>query len=92
MATLKELQPLVAKNVDVLQRIEPLVDKHERVLYGNPEDRKDNGIVGAVNALEEMALSIKNWAKAIGLPVLIWAVLGVLQGAVDLYIKVQSLP
>lgn len=86
MATLKDLEPIVRIHSETLTRIAPMVDNHHLVLYGDPKNRKDEGIVGAINNIEELVVTIRSWVKPVAVSLVSALVFFVIQQIVAIYI------
>lgn len=57
----REIVPRVDENVARLDDIQPKVENHQLLLYGDPDDRKDTGMIGAFNAMESLFNALKSW-------------------------------
>lgn len=62
----EEVLPLARANAARLDKVEPVVANHELILFGNPDDRKDSGMVGAFNAMEDLFVALKGWGVWVG--------------------------
>lgn len=85
-------------NTKRINTIEPEVERlakgfitHDILLNGVPNDRNDQGIVGAINDIAQFIESIKAWSKPLLSAVIIWAVLGGLEKLIDVVMTVEKL-
>lgn len=83
---------LVRENKTRIDDIEPLVKNHHLVLYGDPADRKDQGMVGAFNAMEDLFITLKNWGRGAAGTAVVSLVIWAAKAALDIYVTYQSLP
>ena len=90
MATVKELEPMVRVHDDTLMRIVPMVDNHQLVLYGDPKNRKDEGIVGAINNIEELVITVRSWVKPVALSLVSAATFFVIQQIVAIWVLLNT--
>lgn len=49
----EDIIPAIEANKEDLKIVKPLVLSHDIVLHGKREDRKDEGLVGVINNIEE---------------------------------------
>lgn len=68
-----EVVPLTRDNKNRLDDIEPMVKNHQVILYGDPTNRADTGIVGSLNKIEEMIANVIGWIKPISLAIILAA-------------------
>jgi len=90
MTTLKDIRPIVDQHSAALTRIVPLVDNHQLVLYGDPEDRKDEGILGAINNIEELVVAIRSWVKPVALSIVTAAVFFAVNQMLGIYLFLNT--
>ena len=90
MTTIKEIRPIVDAHTAALTRIVPLVDNHQLVLYGDPEDRKDEGILGAINNIEQLVVDIRSWVKPIALSIVSAAVFFAINQMLGIYVLLNT--
>jgi len=87
----REIIPRIDDNTDRLDYVQPLVENHQRVLYGDPLDRKDGGMITAFNSMEDLFRSVKNWAgKLVGTSiagVLFW----IARNLFEMYVAYQQI-
>jgi len=91
MTPLDEIKPLVTSNQDLLHDIEPMVRKHEMVLFGDPHNRKDTGMVGAFNSMEELFNSLKSWGGRLTGSAIIALLLWAASSLFDMYVAFQQI-
>jgi len=53
---------LVVSSIDTLSK---MVDKHEKILFGNPESMGESGLIMTVKALSENDKTLKNEIKSV---------------------------
>ena len=76
--------PTISRNERRLDRIEPMTDNHEKILYGDKGNLTDEGMIGVINNLNAMVVSLKSWVKPLGVTVLGAAILGGLAKLLEL--------
>jgi len=67
------------QNHDItLGRIEPMVDSHQKILYGDPNVMADQGIVGVLIDINEFVTRAKSWMSKLAMTLigglLVWIV------------------
>lgn len=90
----KIMQPIIKMaedHDDRLRILEPMVHNHELILFGNREDRKDEGIVGLINKIEDLVENLKSWIKPIALSIIGWALLAGIQKVIAIAIELEKL-
>lgn len=74
-----------------IEKIEPLVDNHQRILYGDPNDRKDEGVIGVLNNLDEKITAFFAWTKPVALSIITAMLLWAGRTAFEMYLQYQLL-
>jgi hypothetical protein len=82
---------IIRDNQSTLERIAPMVENHEKILHGDKGDRKDEGIVGVINNVDDMVTSIKSWVKPIALTIITTVVLGGLAKLIEVIYAVDAM-
>lgn len=80
----------VRENTADIKLLKPKVELHDKTLYGDRSNRKDEGLVGTMNNIEEFVTSAKSWIKWMAMTVMGAAILGGLKMIVDMVILVRT--
>jgi hypothetical protein len=93
-----EVMPAVQENkrgVDEarqrIEAIEPKVNNHEIILYGDPKDRKDEGVIGVLNNIDEKITAFFAWVKPVALSIITAMLLWAGNTLFEMYIQYQLL-
>ena len=87
----KRITPLVEGNKKRLDDLEPLVRNHQLILYGDPDNRVDEGMIGVLNNINELVENIKSWIKPIAISLIGWALLTGIQKVLEIAAEFQSI-
>lgn len=79
-------QPEIVNQLNIdMKTVKPMVLNHELILRGKPEDRRDEGMIGVMNNIEDFISTGKRWIFAIGSSVLVAAILGAISFGLSAY-------
>lgn len=92
----RKIIPLIEENkanvsaaIQRVDKIEPLVHNHQLILFGDPNNRKDEGMIGVLNNIDELVRNIKSFVKPVALTVLTAFVMWAIKTGVDIYLLLQ---
>ena len=88
---LEDHEARIDSNTSSINVLTPKVQNHEVVLYGKQDDRKDTGIIGALNKIEAAADSIKVWVRTVGTALVIWALIGGIEKVIGIVVEFEKL-
>lgn len=86
-----EIIPVIQDNRARIEKLEPLVVKHELILFGKQDDFRDQGMVGVLNDVAELVAAVKSWGKSIGLAIILSLIAFVAKNLFDMYLTYQAL-
>ncbi len=69
-----------------LDKVEVKLEEHSTMLYGDPAVRKDQGIIGVLNKIEELVNMIGSYIKPVMILVITSIVLSVAQKIAEIWV------
>jgi hypothetical protein len=88
---MEELESQVQANTAVIEVIAPMVKDHDRVIYGDRTNRKDEGMIGTLNNIEEFVISAKSWIKWVAMTLIGALLIGGLKMIIDIALLLKQM-